>query len=297
MQPGNHHPSTRSSFFTRTPQNAERAIRLLEHAAPLLRLPTSPTQIPEVMQDGSGLHCPETGRIYPYSNGVLNLLVKEPALTDTQQLLNTRFSAWAYDRFRTALLKVARTPSFPDEVAAIQRHLAVQPGDTVLDLACGHGVFTMEWAKRVGPDGLVLGLDLSPAMLRRAAIHMRQWDLENVLLIRGDALHLPFTDGILTKVNCSGGFHQLPDLPRALDEIARVSTATAVLTASTFAEAPQDRYHALKVWAKRRFAFHSVPLEWLGRTLQQHGYTDYVWSLDGGWFGYTAAYRTQQEAV
>ncbi len=77
----------------------------------------------------------------------------------------------------------------------------------------------------------------------------------------------------------------------------RVSTATAVLTTSDPCGSTHDLYHTLKAWAKRRFAFHSVLLEWLGRSLQQHGYTDYVWSLDGGWFGYTAAYRTQQENV
>jgi len=40
----------------------------------------------------------------------------------------------------------------------------------------------------------------------------------------------------LPKVNCSGGFHQFPDLPHAWREIARVSVGGAVLTASTFAE-------------------------------------------------------------
>lgn len=285
--------SARPSFFSMIRDNNDHAYRLLSRAAPFLRVPTAPTMMPEVLEDGSGVRCPATGRVYPYRNGVLNLLAEEPHLTETQRLLNTRFTAWAYDWSRTALLRLAGTPGFPEEVAAIQRQLAVQPGDTVLDLACGHGIFTLEWAKRAGPEGLILGLDIAPAMLQRAATAVRQWDLETVLLIRGDALNLPLAAGVLRKVNCSGGFHQLPNLSKALDEIARVSTMDAVLTASTFAEAPNDRAARLKAWAKRRFALHFVSLEWLGMYLRHHGYTTYAWTMEGGWFGYTTAARAQ----
>lgn len=272
---------------------ARRAYDLLERAAPLLRLPTAPDLPPEVIPDGSSLRCPQTGRVYPYRNGILDVLEREPQFTETQRLLNTRVTAWAYDRFRNALLRLVHTDGFPREVAMIQQHLAVGSGDTVLDLACGHGVFTVEWAKRVGDAGLVIGLDIAPAMLARAAAHVRAWDLRNVLLIRGDALKLPFADGTLAKINCSGGFHQLPDLARALDEIARVSQPTATLTASTFAEGVDDRHHRLKRWLKERFAFHFVPLVGLGESLRQRGFTDYWASLPGGWFGYTATTRTQ----
>lgn len=128
--------------------------------------------------------------------------------------------------------------------------------------------------------------------MARAAYHVCQWGLDNVLLILGDAHHLPLTDGGLRKVNCSGGFHQLPDLPKALREIARVSAPGAVLTASTFAEAPDDRRAESKRWLKRRFDLHFVPLAWLGEKLAELGYRDFRWSLPGGWFGYISALST-----
>jgi demethylmenaquinone methyltransferase/2-methoxy-6-polyprenyl-1,4-benzoquinol methylase len=167
--------------------------------------------------------------------------------------------------------------------------LQVQAGDTILDLACGHGNFTVEWAKRVGREGLGVGLDISPAMLARAVYHVNRCGLDNALLIRGDAHHLPFANSAWHKVNCSGGFHQFPDLPQALREIARVSVEEAVLTASTLAEGPTDRYVGVKRWMKRRFDLHSVPLARMGEQLEALGYTDYEWSLPGGWFGYTSA--------
>ena len=261
----------------------------LEGATPLLRLPTSPDQPPEVLPDGTGIRCPITGRTFSYRNGVLDLLGDGLQKTVTQHVLDTSLTAWAYDRFRGLLTRLLSSPEFPVEVATTQQTLQVQAGDTILDLACGQGNFAVEWAKRVGQEGLVIGLDISPPMLARAAYHVARWGLDNVLLIRGDAHHLPFADGVLHKVNCSGGFHQFPDLPQALREIARVSAGEAVLTASTLAEGPADRYAGTKRWMKRHFALHFVPLVWLGEQLSAAGYTDYEWSLPGQWFAFTSA--------
>jgi ubiquinone/menaquinone biosynthesis C-methylase UbiE len=270
---------------------ADQARRLLEHATPLLRLPTSPDRPPEARSDNSGLRCPAAGRVYPYRNGVLDLLGGGMEKTLTQHTLDTPLTAWFYDRSRDWLTRALNAPGFATEVSHIQRAVQAQAGDTLLDLACGQGNFTVEWAKRVGPEGLVIGLDISSPMLARAAYHVNRWGLDNVLLIRGDAHHLSFAGECLRKVNCSGGFHQFPDLPQALREITRVSAEGAVLTASTFAEVPADPRAGVKRWMKRRFDLHFVPLAWLGEQLAVLGYMDYKWSLPGGWFGYTSAHK------
>jgi len=251
------------------------------------------------LPDGSGLVCPVTGRIFPYRSGILDMLGDGLEKTFTQHTLDTSLTAWAYDRFLGWISRALNVPGFPEEVAQTQRLLQVQAGDTVLDLACGQGNFSVEWAKRVGLEacpepgrrGLVIGVDISSAMLLRAAYHINRWELDNVLLIRGDAHQLPLADGSLHKVNCSGGFHQFPDLPKALREIRRVSAKGAVLTASTLAEGPDDPLADVKRWMKRRFALHFVPLVELGEQLAALGYTDYEWSLPGGWFGYSSAHR------
>jgi ubiquinone/menaquinone biosynthesis C-methylase UbiE len=273
------------------PDAVEKTVRLLERAAHLLRLPTSPDRPPEVLPDGAGLRCPVTGRVYPYREGILDLLPNEPMLTPTQQFLTTSFTAWAYDRFRGLLVRFLGGMSFPQELAVIEEQLRPRQGDTILDLACGHGNFTAAWAERVGAAGLVLGLDISGAMLRRAAARVRRMGLDNVLLIRCDAHQLPLAARSLDRVNCSGGFHQLPDLPRVLGEIARISLPGARLTASTFAEESYDQRAAVKGWFKRRFTLHFVPLAWLGEQLSALGFRGYQCSLPGGWFGYSSAQK------
>jgi len=221
----------------------------LRRAAPLLRLPP-----------GARLE-----------NGVLDLLGDAFAPTPTQRMLDTRFTAWFYDRTRNALAPWTGMAPFELEAQQLADRLALAPGDLVLDVACGHGNFTVELARRVGPSGLVVGLDIAAAMLARAAQRVERAGLTNVLLVRGDALALPVVDRAFAKVNCSGGLHQLPDLPRALSELARVAAPGAHLTASGFAESGEGS-GGWRAWLRRRLSLHVVPLAPLARSLAAAGF-------------------------
>lgn len=71
-------------------------------------------------------------------------------------------------------------------------------GGTVVDVGCGTGATLPILSRAVGPDGLVIGVDLTPALLDRA--RKLTEDLDNVSVIRGDADCLPVrgpVDGIL----------------------------------------------------------------------------------------------------
>jgi len=265
--------------------------RLLRRATGLIRLPSSPDHPPEVCNGGSGLRCPTTGGEFSYHDGILDLLPHAGPRTLSQWSLDTAVTAWLYDRTRESILRLAGLPDFQTEVGNILSRLQVQPGDVVVDLACGHGNFTMEWARLVGPDGLVIGLDISRSMLARAAARVAQHHSTNVLLIHGDAHQLPILTGSVRRVNCSGGFHAFPDLPRALREIARISMPGAVLTASMFAENPEHQRPRLREWLRVRLGLHFVPLLWLGEQLEALGYTNYTWSVPKGGFGYTSAVK------
>src|SRR5438094_770473 len=63
----------------------------------------------------------------------------------------------------------------------------IAPGERVIDVGCGCGDTTIALARRVGPAGLVLGIDISAPMLERAAETARAADLANVRFENADA--------------------------------------------------------------------------------------------------------------
>lgn len=242
----------------------------LRRAAPLLRLPS--------------------GRTPVVRDGVLDLLADDFAPTFTQRTLDTAGTAWLYDILRDRGARWIGMPGFADEVTAVVRRLGLAAGDVVLDVACGHGNFTVELARRVGPEGLVVGLDISAAMLARAVARVRRAALANVLLVRGDALDLPFVDAAFARVHCAGGLHQMPDLARALAELARVTAPGGRLAASTFAQAGAA-VRGWRAWAARRLALHFVPERRLADALASAGFAQVDTEMAGPLFAYAAAIR------
>ena len=229
---------------------------------------------PAVLERAAALFDRDPASLAPQlRDGVLDLLGGGFAPTFTQRMLDTAVTAWFYDATRDRLTRPVGMPDFRAEVAAIAQRLALAPGDVVLDVACGHGNFTAELARRVGPAGLVVGLDIAASMLARAAKRVRRERLDNVLLVRGDALALPFRDAAFAKVNCSGGLHQMPDLGRALGEMARVARPGARFTASGFARGDTEE-NGVRGWLGRRFALHFVPTELLAAELERAGFRD-----------------------
>ena len=70
-------------------------------------------------------------------------------------------------------------------LGALLRHAAVRPGDAVLDIGCGSGAATIELARRVGPTGRVVGLDVSAPML--ACARERSAGIANIDFVGADA--------------------------------------------------------------------------------------------------------------
>lgn len=223
-------------------------------------------------------------------DGVLDLLDARFAPTFTQRTLDTAATAWLYDRVRDALMPRFGLPDFASESRAVAERLALAPGAVVLDVACGHGNFSVDLARPVGPDGLVVGLDIASSMLRRAAARVRSAGLTNVLLVRGDALALPFRAGVFDAVNCSGGLHQMPDLARALAEMARVAKPGAHFAASGFARSGADE-SGVRGWLWRRFALHFIPVTTLASAIEAAGFEDTRTQIEGSAFAYASARR------
>jgi len=98
----------------------------------------------------------------------------------------------------------------------------IKKGETVLDVGCGAGVDTIFAAIMAGPEGRVVGIDLTPEMLERAKENSRKTSLENVSFQEGSAEDLPFPEASFDVVISNGVFNLVPDKLKALKEVCRV---------------------------------------------------------------------------
>ena len=160
------------------------------------------------------------------ADGYLDLLEDEvPSTGPTQDLMLTRIVPAIYERWwRPGLARVAKGltgPGMAEEVRIARLLLGLGAGDVVLDLACGPGNFSREFARTVGPAGLVVGVDASGTMLARGAGDTHRAGISNLALVRGDATDLPFADGSFDAACCFAALHLFGDPFAALDEMAR----------------------------------------------------------------------------
>jgi ubiquinone/menaquinone biosynthesis C-methylase UbiE len=96
-----------------------------------------------------------------------------------------------------------------------------QPGDRVLDAACGTGIVSRQLARRLKGQGRIAALDLNPGMLA-AARALGDAEGVNVEWRQGSALELPFSNHEFDLVVCQQGVQFFPDQPKALREMHRV---------------------------------------------------------------------------
>lgn len=99
----------------------------------------------------------------------------------------------------------------------------LKPGGYGLDVCCGTGMITMEQARTAGPTGKVVGLDFSENMLARAKENLADFELkDNITLIQGNAMALPFEDNTFDCVTVGWGLRNVPDIMTAVKEMMRV---------------------------------------------------------------------------
>jgi ubiquinone/menaquinone biosynthesis C-methylase UbiE len=96
----------------------------------------------------------------------------------------------------------------------------------------------MEAARRVGPRGHVIGVDLSGGILREAERVVHGAGLENVELRKMDAEHLEFPDQAFDAVTCAFGLFLFPNMNAALHEMYRVSKPDGCLAVTYFHRTP-----------------------------------------------------------
>lgn len=113
-----------------------------------------------------------------------------------------------------------RTPDVVAQRAAVLAQLQIKPGERVLDIGSGPGLLAQSIAELVGPQGSVLGVDVSASMVAIAAArcHEQAW----VRFQEAHAAQLPCDDESVDLVVCTQVLEYVPDVDLALAELKRV---------------------------------------------------------------------------
>jgi arsenite methyltransferase len=104
----------------------------------------------------------------------------------------------------------------PTAVADLHR------GETVLDLGSGAGADVLISARRVGPTGTAIGLDMTDEMLELARANASEADVENVEFVKGYLEDVPLADSTVDVVISNCVINLSGDKPRVIREAARV---------------------------------------------------------------------------
>jgi arsenite methyltransferase len=122
--------------------------------------------------------------------------------------------------------ELARVPEATVEsFAGVANHWTlgrIEPGSVVLDLGCGAGTDLLIAAQMTGPDGCVIGVDMTTSMLERAQDSAREMGIANVELHESLIESLPLDDDSVDVVISNGVIDLVPDKDAVFDEIDRV---------------------------------------------------------------------------
>lgn len=155
------------------------------------------------------------------------------------------------------------------------------PGERLLDVAAGNGIFSLAAAQVLAPEGRVTAIDPSERLLAGLDLKIRQFGIGNIDVHRMNGAHTDFRRGYFQYVVCSLGLHRFPDLSQAFREWQRVLRPGGRLACASL---KMQAFQPLLDMLQRRLASagHTFEIPWnytgdeqrLESSLLEAGFTD-----------------------
>lgn len=147
----------------------------------------------------------------------------------------------------------AATRSWAEQHASVDRLLAdvarialesaaPQPGERVIDVGCGSGTTVLELARRVGPAGHVLGIDVAQASVARAAARIAEAGLAQAEVVQADAATHAFEPEAADLLFSRFGVMFFADPTAAFTNIRRALAADGRLVLAVFRSRDENRW-------------------------------------------------------
>ena len=145
--------------------------------------------------------------------------------------------------------------------------LNLKPGDVVLDLGCGPGLWTHLLAEKVKPNGRVVGLDFTPDLINYAVENLKKDPLSDIIEFRKDDFYdASFDNDTFDLVFFSNCFAYVKDYFKIIEEMKRVTKKGGRIAAKDFDGGlfiahPIEPQLSLKILAAAAQALKENPLE------------------------------------
>ena len=151
----------------------------------------------------------------------------------------------------------------------------LRPGDTVVDLGSGGGIDCFLAAKRVGAEGRIIGVDMTPEMIERARANAVKVGAGNVEFRMGQIEALPVQDATADAIISNCVINLSPDKPQVFREMFRVlrpGGRVAVSDIVTSGPMPEALQNNLEAWSA--CVSGAIPAEEYAEGLRDAGFVD-----------------------